>query len=160
MWFISSSSKSSLLNGMKILWDLSYGKWGPEVLKFCEIYFHFFSLELKCQLTRTWVRSFGVTCRSKIEKKILFWLVIQDDHHGGHLENLFFASSPEPKGQLTWNLVRIIKVTCRSEITKIVPIRNTRWLPQLPSWKSILNFSWTERPIDMKFNRKIVVDQK
>ena len=43
---------------------------------------------------------------------------------GGHLENLFYASSPEPKGQLTWNLVRSIKVTCRSKIAKIVSIQN------------------------------------
>ena len=34
---------------------------------------------------------------------------------GGHLENLFFASSPEPKGQLTRNLVGSIRVTCRSK---------------------------------------------
>ena len=25
----------------------------------------------------------------------------QDGHHGSHLENLFFASPPEPKSQLT-----------------------------------------------------------
>ena len=41
---------------------------------------------------------------------------------GSHLENLFFASSPEPKGQLTPNLLGSIGVTCRSKITKIVPI--------------------------------------
>ena len=56
----------------------------------------------------------------------------------------FFTCS-EPKGQLTWNLVRIIEMTCRSKIAKIVPIGNTIWLPQLPSWKAILNFfSWIE----------------
>ena len=47
-----------------------------------------------------------VTCRSDIAK-----LEIQDGSHGGshgcHLENLIFASSPEPKGQLTRNLVSI-----------------------------------------------------
>ena len=43
---------------------------------------------------------------------------------GGHLENLFFASSPKPKSQLTPNLVRSIGVTYRSKIAKIVPIGN------------------------------------
>ena len=38
---------------------------------------------------------------------------IQDGRHGGHLENLFFASSPNPKCQLTRNLVRSIGVTYR-----------------------------------------------
>ena len=37
--------KSSFLNGMKILWDLrilweSYGRWGPDGQKFCEILSH------------------------------------------------------------------------------------------------------------------------
>ena len=49
--------------------------------------------------------------------------------HGSHLENLFFASSPELKGQLTRNLVGSIGVTCRSKIVKIVPIVNRSWLP-------------------------------
>ena len=60
-------------------------------------------------------------------------LDIQDGHHGSHLENLFFASSPELKGQLTGqltrNLVGSIGVTCRSKIAKIVPIVNPSWLP-------------------------------
>ena len=43
---------------------------------------------------------------------------IQDDCHGGHLENLFFAYAPELKGQLTRNLVGSIRVTCRSKIAK------------------------------------------
>ena len=30
-----------------------------------------------------------------------FRLEIQVGRHGGHLENLFFTSSPEPKGLLT-----------------------------------------------------------
>ena len=47
---------------------------------------------------------------------------MQDGCHGRHLENLFFASSPQPKGQLTPNLLGSIKVTCRSKIAKIVPI--------------------------------------
>ena len=46
-----------------------------------------------------------------------------------HLENLFFASSPELKGQLTRNLVGSIGVTRRSKIAKIVPIINPSWLP-------------------------------
>ena len=54
---------------------------------------------------------------------------IQDGRHGGHLENLFFASSPEPKGQLTQNLVGSIGVTRRSKIAKIVPIVNPSWPP-------------------------------
>ena len=80
---------------------------------------------------------------------------IQDGCHGSHLENLFFASSPEPKGQLTPNLLGSIRVTCRSKIAKIVPIGNPRWPPWPPSWKSIFCFfSWTERPIDSKLDRK------
>ena len=63
-----------------------------------------------------------MTCRSKIAKSCL--LEIQDGHHGSHLENLFFASSPEPKSQLTPNMVGSIGVTCRSKIAKIVPIGN------------------------------------
>ena len=57
------------------------------------------------------VGSIRVTCRSKIAKIVS--IGIQDGHHGHHLENLFFASTPEPKGQLTRNLVGIIRVTCR-----------------------------------------------
>ena len=52
---------------------------------------------------------------------------------GSHLENLFFASSPEPKGQLTPNLVGSIGVTCRSKIAKIMPIVKPGWAPWQPS---------------------------
>ena len=52
-----------------------------------------------------------------IKKKLKsFRSEIQDGCHGGHLENLFFASSPEPKGQLTRNFVGSIRETCRSKI--------------------------------------------
>ena len=74
------------------------------------------------QLTWNLVGSIGVTCRSKIVKIGLIrsprWPQWQ------HLENVFFASSPELKGQLTWNLVGNIGVTCGSKIAKIVPIGN------------------------------------
>ena len=41
VWFISSSSKNSLLNGMKILWDLKIlWKTGSEGPKFSEILSH------------------------------------------------------------------------------------------------------------------------
>ena len=71
------------------------------------------------------------------------------------VQDIFFASSPEPKGQWTRNLVGSIWVTCRSKIAKIFPIGNPRWLQWRPSWKSIFRFfSWTERPIDLKFRRK------
>ena len=40
-----------------------------------------------------------MTCRLKIDKIVR--LEIQDGFHGGHLENLFFAASPESEGQLT-----------------------------------------------------------
>ena len=43
-------------------------------------------------------------------------MAVMAPSNGGHLENLFFASSPEAKGQLTQNLVRSILVTCRSKI--------------------------------------------
>ena len=74
-------------------------------------------------------------CRSKIAKVVR--LEIQD---GRHLENLFFASSPEPKGQLTPNLLGSIRVTCRSNIAKVVSVGNPRWPPWQPSWKSIFRF--------------------
>ena len=45
---------------------------------------------------------------------------------GGHLENLFFTSSPELKGQLIRTWVGSVGVTCRSKISKIVPIRNPK----------------------------------
>ena len=61
-----------------------------------------------------------MTYRSK--KLKLSLLEIQDGRHGGHLENLFLASSPEAKGQLTGNLVGSIGVTCSSKIAKIVSI--------------------------------------
>ena len=44
-------------------------------------------------------RCIGVTCRLKIAKT--FRSEIKHGCHGGHLENLFFPSPPEPKGQLT-----------------------------------------------------------
>ena len=69
-----------------------------------------------------------MTCRSKIAK-IVPIAYIQDGRHGSHLENLFFAASPELKGQLTRNLVGSIGVTRRSKIAKIVPIVNPSWLP-------------------------------
>ena len=50
-------------------------------------------------------------CRLKTAE--IFASEIQDGRHGGHLENLFFAS-PEPKDQLTWNSVGSIRVTCRA----------------------------------------------
>ena len=101
-------------------------------------------------------RNIRVTCRSKIAKIILIEMKDgQDGHHGGHLENLFFASSPEPKGHLTWNVVGSIWMTCRLKIAKIVSIRNPRWPLWRPSWKSIFRFfSWTKRPIDLKLGRK------
>ena len=65
-----------------------------------------------------------MTCRSKIAKIVRS--EIQDGCHGRHLENLFFASSPEPKGELTPNLLRSIGVTHRPKIAKIVLIGNPR----------------------------------
>ena len=63
-------------------------------------------------------RSIGVTCRSKIALKS-FRSEIQVGRHSGHLENLFFASSPELISLLTLNLVGLGRVTCRSKIAKI-----------------------------------------
>ena len=41
VWFISSSSKNSLLNGMKILWDLKIlWEMGSRRAKICEILSH------------------------------------------------------------------------------------------------------------------------
>ena len=54
-----------------------------------------------------------MTCRSKIAKIVP--IGIQDGRHGGSLEDLFFASSPESKGKLTRNLIRSIGVTYRSK---------------------------------------------
>ena len=72
--------------------------------------FFAFSCEPKDQLTRNFVGSTRVTCRSKIAKIVP--TVNPNGRHGGHLENLFFASSPNPKSQLTRNLVGSIRVTC------------------------------------------------
>ena len=115
------------------------------------------SPESKGQLTWNSVESIGVTwgsigmtCRSKIAK-----IVPIRNRRCRHLETLFFTSSPESKGQLTWNLVGSIGVTCRSNIAKFFQIWNPRWPPKSPSFKSILNFfSWTERPTDLKLDRK------
>ena len=76
--------------------------------------------------TRYLVGSIGVTCRSKIAEIVRS--EIQDGHH---LENIFFASSPEPQGLLTPNLVGSIRVSCSSKIhvAKIVLIENPRWQP-------------------------------
>ena len=54
---------------------------------------------------------------------------------GGHLENLFLASSPKPKSQLTPNLVGSIGVTYGLKIAEIVPIGNPRWSPWLIDFK-------------------------
>ena len=70
-----------------------------------------------------------MTCRSKIAKIVPVGYPRWLPWHGSHLENLFFASSPELKGQLTRNLVGSIGVTRRSKIAKIVPIVNPSWLP-------------------------------
>ena len=105
-----------------------------------------------------------MTCRSKIAKIVP--IGIQDGRHGGSLEDLFFASSPESKGKLTRNLVRsigvtyrskkftspepksqliqnlvgCIGVTCRSKVAKIPPIVYPRWPPWQPFSKSIFGF--------------------
>ena len=95
------------------------------------------------------------SARIRFQRSTIPWSRWMSTRHGRNLENLFFASSPEPKGQLTQNLLGSIRVTCRSKIAKIVPIGNPRWPPWPPSWKSIFRFfSWTERPIDSKLARK------
>ena len=66
-----------------------------------------------------------MTCRSKIAKIVL--LDIKDGHHVDHLENLFFASSPEAKGKLTRNLAGSIGVTDKLKVGTIVSIGNLRW---------------------------------
>ena len=54
-----------------------------------------------------------------MKKKVkLFRSEIQDSRHGGHLENLYGTSSPQPKGQLTQNYIGSIEATYRSEIGK------------------------------------------
>ena len=90
------------------------------------------------QLNWYLVDSIGVTCSSKKLKS--FRSEIQDGRHGRQIENLLFASSPEPKSQLTPNLLGSIGMTCRSKIAKIVPIGNPRCPPWQPSWKSIFRF--------------------
>ena len=96
------------------------------------------------------VGSIGVNCRAKIAKIVLIgnprW------RHVRYLENLIFASSPEPKSQLTWNLIGSIGMTCRSKVGKIVLIRNPIWWP---AWKANFRlFSRTKRPFDLKLGRK------
>ena len=92
-----------------------------------------FALKPKCttptplgKLTRNLVGSIGVTPKQKKKKKLKSFR--SEIHDGSHLENLFFAYSPETKGQLTRNLVGSIGVTCKSKIAKTIPIRNPRFL--------------------------------
>ena len=90
------------------------------------------------------VGSTGVTCRSQLT---LFWLQIQDGHHGSHLENLIWSTAPKWKGKLTWNKIGSNRMTCWIITAKIVPTENPRWLSGLPSWKSTFSHL-TERQID------------
>ena len=49
------------------------------------------------------------------QKKVKsFWFEIHDGSHGGHLQDLFFTSFPEPKGQLTQTWIESFEVICRS----------------------------------------------
>ena len=59
------------------------------------------------------------------------------------------------KRPTTWNLARSIGSTCKSKIVKIISIGNPRWASWWPFWKSIFRyFSWTEKQIDLKLERK------
>ena len=125
------------------------------IISFYSTYFGLLLLNQKAN----WLnlgRKHRVICKSKIAKIVPIgnprWLL------WGHLENLFFTSSPEPKGQLIWNLVGSIGMTCRLKIAKIVPIGNPRWPAWWPSWKSIFRFFWTKMPIDLKLGRKHLGD--
>ena len=53
-----------------------------------------------------------------LRSEVQYW------RQGRYLENLFYASSPEPKGQLTQNFVGGIGATCRTKIAKIVSIQD------------------------------------
>ena len=87
-----------------------------------KIYFSLLLLFRKASFIQNLVGSIRVTCRSKIAEIVA--IRNQDGRHGSHLENLFFASSPELKGQLIRNLVG-----------------NPKWPPWQPFWNSIFPFS-------------------
>ena len=63
-----------------------------EIVAILKIYFLVSFSELKGQLTRNLVKCIRMSCRSKIAK-----IVLIGNGNGGHLENLFFATSTESK---------------------------------------------------------------
>ena len=72
---------------------------------------------------------------------------IQDGCHSRHLENQFSTSLPKSLNDLSRNLLFSYRVTWK-KWAKIVSIRNPRWSPQPPSWKSVLDiFALTTRRI-------------
>ena len=73
----------------------------------------------------------------------------------GHLENLFFAYSPELKGQSTQNLVGSIEVTFRSKLAKIVLIGKSKMAAMVAILKIYFSLLLLDqRPIDWKLGRK------
>ena len=101
---------------------------------------------------QTWCGPSGQWVGSRLFKS--FWSDIQYGRHGGHLENLFSTSSPEPLVGLSWNLVWSIRTTSRCTV-QIVAIRYPIWPPWRPSWKSVFNFfSRTTCRIELKFGRE------
>ena len=73
------------------------------ILKIC---FALLLLNRKVSCLETWQEVLGQHVNQKWQKS--FRSKDYDGRHGGHLKNLFCASSPEPKGQLTRNLVGTI----------------------------------------------------
>ena len=82
-----------------------------------KIYFSLLVLNQKANWLETWLEASGWLADQKQIKS--FRSENQDGHSCSHLENLFFASCPEPKGHLTWNLVGSTGMTCRSKIAKL-----------------------------------------
>ena len=56
-----------------------------------------------------------------------------------HLENQFSKSLPKLLVHLSWNLHCSSWTTSGSKWAKNMLIENPRWLPQPPSWKSVLD---------------------
>ena len=115
-----------------------------------KIYFRLLLQNCLSDWAEIWYGASGQPVDARLFKSWRF--DIQYGCHGGHLENLFSTSSPEPLVGLSWNLVWSIGTTSRCTVVLIVAVRYPIWAPQRPSWRSIFDFfSRTACQIELKF---------
>ena len=115
-----------------------------------KIYFRLLLQNSMSDWAEIWYGASGQPVDARLFKS--WWFDIQYGCHGGHLENLFSTSSPEPLVGLSWNLLWSIGATSRCTVIQIVVIQNPIWPPRWPSWKSIFDFfSRTACRIELKF---------